>query len=428
MYGLPEVAGATAAWWQGLARAFRAEGVAEVPEYLSAQPTLPDHWLQPDLLFSQTCGYPLTHALAGRVRLVATPAYAARGCTGTSYCSLLIVAEDNAAARLEDLRGCRCAFNNPDSQSGYNVLRAMVAPLARGGRFFGATIESGGHRASIAAVASGQADLCAVDGVTHAMLARHAPATLAGTRVLAESPSAPGLPFITAGGAGDDLVERLQAGLARALADPALAAARDDLLIAGTEVLPLSAYDAILEMERAAIGMSYEFSHVTKRVILIGTSHEYQLPGRAGSHDFRAFVERLCFDHHVRAVAEECSQEALQAQDAAHSVCELIAGTLSVDHQYCDPDRRQRIELGILQENDIEILAWWSSDGGVDTDRQLKLSHSKRESYWLDRLLALDRWPALFVCGANHVEGFSHLLVSHGLSVHISESDWSPSK
>lgn len=257
MYDLPEVAPATAAWWQGLARAFRAEGIAEVPDRLTAQLPMPDQWLRPDLLFSQTCGYPLTHALAGRVRLVATPAYGARGCAGASYRSLLIVAEDNAAARLEDLRGCRCAFNNPDSQSGYNVLRAMVAPLARGGRFFGATIESGGHRASIAAVREGKADLCAVDGVTHALLARHAPGALAGTRVLAESPSAPGLPFVTAGGASDDLVERLRAGLDRALADASLAAARDDLLIVGAELVPLAPYDALVEMETSAQTAGY---------------------------------------------------------------------------------------------------------------------------------------------------------------------------
>jgi ABC-type phosphate/phosphonate transport system substrate-binding protein len=261
MYDLPEVRAATTAWWQGLARAFRAEGIAEVPERLTVSPPLPDHFLQPDLLFGQTCGYPLTHVLAGKVRLVATPGYAARGCSGSSYCSLLIVAEHSPAAALEDLREMRCAYNGPDSQSGYNVLRAMVAPLARpgtqGGRFFGATIETGSHRASITAVGEGRADLCAVDCVTHTMLARHAPAALAGTRVLGETPSAPGLPFVTAGTASDELVVRLQAGLARALADPTLAAARDDLLIAGAEALPLAAYDVLVEMESTASAAGY---------------------------------------------------------------------------------------------------------------------------------------------------------------------------
>jgi hypothetical protein len=85
----------------------------------------------------------------------------------------------------------------------------------------------------------------------------HAPDSLAGTRILCTSPSAPSLPYITAGGAGDDLVEALRAGLDRALTDVSLAAARDDLRIAGAEVLPLAAYDVMLEMERSAIAAGY---------------------------------------------------------------------------------------------------------------------------------------------------------------------------
>lgn len=257
MYDLPEARAATDAWWQGLARAFRAEGIDDVPDRLTHDPILPDHWTAADLLFSQTCGYPLTHALAGKVRLVATPRYRARGCSGASYCSLLVVAADSPATSLEDFRGKRCAYNTADSQSGYNALRAAVAPFARNGRFFAGALETGGHRFSIAAVARGEADICAVDCVTHALLARHAPQALAGTRVLGRTSAAPGLPFVTAGHADDDLVRRLRAGLERALADSSLAAVRDDLLIAGVDVLPLAAYDVLNEMERAAAAAGY---------------------------------------------------------------------------------------------------------------------------------------------------------------------------
>lgn len=257
MYDLPEVARATSAWWRGLVRAFRAEGIADVPDRLTLATSLYDHWPRADLLFSQTCGYPLTHGIAGRVRLVTTPAYAAPGCSGATYRSLLIVAGDSTAMGLADLHGARLAYNGRDSQSGCNVLRAMVAPLAETGAFFGSVRETGSHRASIAAVGAGLADLCAVDCVTHALLQMHAPTALAGTRVLMRSPAAPGLPYVTAGAASDDLVDALRAGIDRALADVTLAAARDDLLIAGAEVLPLSAYDAIPVMEQDARNAGY---------------------------------------------------------------------------------------------------------------------------------------------------------------------------
>src|SRR3546814_8202871 len=81
MYDLPGLEAATDAWWAGLAAAFRAEGLHQVPERLTREGGHAALWTAPDLLFSQTCGYPLTHALAGRVTLVATPIY---DCPGRS--------------------------------------------------------------------------------------------------------------------------------------------------------------------------------------------------------------------------------------------------------------------------------------------------------------------------------------------------------
>jgi ABC-type phosphate/phosphonate transport system substrate-binding protein len=257
MYDLPELHAATDAWWQGLARAFRREGIDDVPDALDRCPDIRQVLLSPGLLFSQTCGYPLTHALAGKVTLLATPCYAAAGCEAADYCSLVIVAAGNPAADIAALRGARCAINGTDSQSGYSALRALVAPLAAGGRFFGTVAVSGGHRASIGLVATGQADVAAIDCVTHELLNRHRPAVLAGTRVLCRTAAATGLPYVTRRGADADLLARLRSGLQRALADPALTTVRDSLLLTGIAVVPLSAYDRIAAMETAAIAAGY---------------------------------------------------------------------------------------------------------------------------------------------------------------------------
>ena len=257
MYDLPELRAATDAWWQGLARAFQREGIAEVPDSLDRRERYAESWTLPDLLFSQTCGYPLTHALAGRVELVATPCYGAEGCEGPGYCSFVIVAADSTASAIADLRGARCAINGLDSQSGYNVLRSLVAPVAKDGRFFGSVATTGGHRASLALVASGEADVAAIDCVTLGLLARHRPQALLGTRVLCRTASAPGLPYVTRVGAGAELLRRLRDGLDRAFADPQLDEARGALLLAGAAVLPLAAYDRIHEMENAAMAAGY---------------------------------------------------------------------------------------------------------------------------------------------------------------------------
>jgi ABC-type phosphate/phosphonate transport system substrate-binding protein len=257
MYDLPELRAATDAWWQGLARAFGREGIADVPHALDRRASYQEIWTSPDLLLSQTCGYPLKHALSGRVTLVATPCYAAEGCEAASYCSFVVVGVDSTARAIEDLRGLRCAINGLDSQSGCNALRALVATAAKASRFFGSVAITGGHKASLALIASGQADVAAIDCVTHRLLARHMPQALAGTRVLCRTASAPGLPYVTRAGADADLLMRLRVGLERAFADPELAAARDALILENVAILPLSAYDRIREMEDAAAAAGY---------------------------------------------------------------------------------------------------------------------------------------------------------------------------
>jgi ABC-type phosphate/phosphonate transport system substrate-binding protein len=252
MYDLPEARSAMDAFWAGVARHLRREGVAEVPARLTYEPTGGALWRVPDLLFSQCCGADLVGAYADALRPLATPCYRAEGCAGGSYTSVLVVAEEAAIAGLEDLRGRVAAINDPGSHSGSNALRALIAPWSRHGRFFSAVAVSGSHAASLALVASRRADVAAIDCVTHALLARHRPAALAGTRPLCRTAAAPAPPFVTREDAGDELVRRLRAALQSALEDPALAAARANLLLDGIEVRPPTAYARIAAFARFA--------------------------------------------------------------------------------------------------------------------------------------------------------------------------------
>jgi ABC-type phosphate/phosphonate transport system substrate-binding protein len=257
MYDLPEATEATEALWRGLARHFIQAGIEDVPSEILRRPRLPEHWLSPDLLFSQTCGYPFRNAIKGRVQILATPCYRAAGCEGQSYRSLVLVRADAREQSLAELKGSTVAFNSTDSQSGYNALRFLVAPLAKGGRFFGKTMETGGHALSLAAVAAGEADVAAVDCVSYALFQRYRRPQLEKVRVLCSTPSAPGLPYVTAGACNPERLSKLRDGLRAAIADPALAAAREALLLDDVMLLPASAYERMDEMEAAAVARGY---------------------------------------------------------------------------------------------------------------------------------------------------------------------------
>ena len=257
MYDLPEIRSRTDAWWQGLVRAFREVGLNDVPESLTRQTPYEPLWTDRNLLFGQTCGYPLTHGLKGRVRLLATPSYAVAGCDGGRYHSVVVVPAQSSVGGLPELRGSRCAVNGWHSHSGMNALRYLLAPLASGKRFFAEVKLSGGHANSIAMVGSGEADVAAIDCVTFALLSRHRPELTSKVQVLCTTESAPGLPYIASAAVPLDDVDRIRKGLAVAVQDPDLSDVRRELLIDGMAFLPISAYGRIDEMERAASDLGF---------------------------------------------------------------------------------------------------------------------------------------------------------------------------
>ena len=257
MYDPPELRREVDAWWSGLAAAFRREGIADVPDRLDRDIAFDALWSAPDLLFAQACGYPLIGEWAGRLRYLATPRHAAPGCEGVRYCSFIVVAADSGARAIEDLRGARCSINGRVSHSGFNALRAFVAPLARDGRFFGSVLVSGGHSESLAQIVRGEADVAAIDCVTHALLSRCRPDVMSATRVVGRTESATGLPYVTRLAADPALTQRLRAGLERAFADPGLRPVRDALLIAGLDVLPPGSYRCMADMKDDARRRQY---------------------------------------------------------------------------------------------------------------------------------------------------------------------------
>jgi ABC-type phosphate/phosphonate transport system substrate-binding protein len=253
---VPPVRAANIRFWQGIRDRMRSAGF-EAPETLDFETAHDDVWLKPDLVMAQTCGYPYVQHLKGKVRLVATPAYDFAGGEGTERVSFIVVPESRTARRLEDLRGKVAAINDWGSNSGMNLFRAALAPLAGDGRFFSAVKVTGGHIPSIKAIQAGEVDVASIDTVTWGMLDRHRPDMLAGVRILAETPSGPGLPFITRLAASDAEVEALRRAIADTIADPACADAMKALGLRRIELLGDGDYDRLDAHRREAERLGY---------------------------------------------------------------------------------------------------------------------------------------------------------------------------
>ncbi len=188
MYDRPETAAANDRLWN-LIR----DALGYGPEGLTRDGDVWAHWQSPDLLLSQTCGYPYRAKLAGDVTLVGTPAYDI-DCDAGMYFSAFVVRRDDRRKTLKEFENGPFAYNEALSQSGW------AAPLNHAksvGFTFTNPLQSQAHVNSARMVAQGEADIAALDAVSWKLMQRWE-SWAADLRVIDQTPPTPGLPLITA--------------------------------------------------------------------------------------------------------------------------------------------------------------------------------------------------------------------------------------
>lgn len=234
MYDFGPAQAANERLWTLVRAGLRGRGI-DAPEALTrGEHAYWDAWTAPELLLSQTCGYPFRARLHDRVSYVGTPDYGVEGCAPGYYRSVFVVRADDPRTELGDFDGAAFAYNEPLSQSGWAAPQTHAAKL---GIRLPPALQTGGHRLSAKAVAEGHAEIAAIDAVTHALLATVDPfaETL---RVIAMTDPTPGLPYITAQ-SNDAQVVFDAVGEAISALDPQ---SRTDLRLKGLVRIPVSTY------------------------------------------------------------------------------------------------------------------------------------------------------------------------------------------
>ncbi|MCY4335403.1 MAG: PhnD/SsuA/transferrin family substrate-binding protein [Litoreibacter sp.] len=186
MYERPETADAIAQLWSNLQTHIGREAQFKSNTHGLA------HWRDPDLLISQTCGMPYRLHLHGQVHLVGTPV-STLGDPRGYYHSVIIARQDDPRDSFAEFEGAVLAYNDAISQSGWAAPQNMARSQGFG---FSNLLETGGHRASSQAVATGKAELAAIDAVTWSLITRFDP-WADRLKVIDRTPPTPALPFIT---------------------------------------------------------------------------------------------------------------------------------------------------------------------------------------------------------------------------------------
>ncbi|MCB1468624.1 MAG: PhnD/SsuA/transferrin family substrate-binding protein [Rhizobiaceae bacterium] len=168
---------------------------------------LPAVWNHPKLIFGQTCWGPIELGLIQNAIVIGQPDYSGfEGGHGELYSSAIVMSRvaasgdvpprsDGAAIPVDRLRGRRFVFNSSDSMSGVIALSRDLEAMGESLDIFSERFLSGGHRNSIIAVASGEAEVAAIDCTSWALAKRHEPAAEE-LQVVGWTAPRKGLPFI----------------------------------------------------------------------------------------------------------------------------------------------------------------------------------------------------------------------------------------
>lgn len=194
-------------------------------------------WTAPDLVLSQTCGFPYRARLHDTVTLIGTPDFGVAGCAPGFYRSVFVARRSDARAEVAEFDGAALAFNEDLSQSGWAAPQNYA-------RVHGLTLRphlcTGGHLASARAVAEGRAEIAALDAVTWAMIQRWE-TFAASLKVVGQTEPTPGLPYISAKGANAALMFKVIETAIAALPAPD----RTTLCLRGLEAIPAETYLAV---------------------------------------------------------------------------------------------------------------------------------------------------------------------------------------
>lgn len=246
MYDQPFLQSTNDVLWQALRHSITSiDTQIDVPDDLNRAMSLADQWRRPDLLLSQTCGYPYITRYRDHLQLVATPVYHHTGCSQTNYSSFLISARGGSTI-LADYRGKRLAANAPDSLSGYISLQIKLFDEGVPRPFFGQCIFCSAHARALEMVADGQADICCIDAVTYSLLTSDQPALTDALQIIDHTRSFPALPLVTSKHTSASTVQSLRKALEQVVHSSQAATALNRLGIIEFRQVPHDEYQQML--------------------------------------------------------------------------------------------------------------------------------------------------------------------------------------
>ena len=163
------------------------------------------------------------------------------------FCDIIVNAQCSLKT-FDELAGKTLCYNDPGSNSGYNMLRDRLVQAGHPSSFFGKAVQSGSHQRSIKLVVEGLADCSAIDSTVLEQELRTSPELSHRLRVIESIGPCPMPPVVAAQRLGTAFIDRLQS----ALCQP------DTELRSAMEQAQIRRYVCVQSSDYAPIGMMYD--------------------------------------------------------------------------------------------------------------------------------------------------------------------------
>lgn len=168
------------------------------------------------------------------------------------YFSDVIVHRDSKLRRFADLRGASWAYNEPHSQSGYNVTRYHLAQLGEMRGFFSRVVETGSHLKALEMVLTQHIEAAAIDSTVLELELRTRPHLKAELRVIESLGPSPIPPWVVSSHLSSDLQNAVRRAFWEMHDNPAGQAVLAQGLIKRMVRVEDRDYDPIRDMARTA--------------------------------------------------------------------------------------------------------------------------------------------------------------------------------
>jgi len=142
---------------------------------------------------------------------------------------------------------------------------------------------------------------------------------------------------------------------------------------------------------------------------------------------FRELLERTCQKYQIKLIAEEMSADALPDYGTTETIGKQVAAAKRIPHHYVDLTVTERSQFGIDRFS-LHKTGQSAKLSATQFAALEQLTGELREYIWLTRVLTINTWPTLFICGANHAPRITLLFNSVGKLAVLEVNDYEPAR